>query len=324
MPLPILDDLLDRTVIMGYDRIGYALRKPLWDSSDTDVSMTGKTCLITGANAGIGQAAAERLADLGATVHLLCRDAERGLEARNRIIEKTGNRQVHLELVDLSDQAEVRNFASSFQNRADRLDVLVNNAGVLLKERQTSIDGVEMTFAVNTLGYFLTMALLEPLLRNAPDARVINVSSGGMYLAKLNVDDLEWTERPYHGTKAYAETKRAEAILTRIWAQRLAGAATVNAMHPGWADTKAVRRGLPLFWMMTWPVLRNPAQAADTIVWLAVNPKLTADDSGLFWCDRKPRPFHRRADTRNTDQEIRTFWRYCCDRTDLDLSTEAS
>jgi hypothetical protein len=134
-----------------------------------------------------------------------------------------------------------------------------------------------------------------------------------MYAAKIHLDDLQFSQRRYNGVHAYAESKRAEVILTEIWARKLAGTTIfVSAMHPGWADTKAVKNSLPLFRTLTRPLLRTPEQGADTIVWLAVNPHLQSVDSGKFWFDRKIRPTHRLKNTHNTPEEIQQFWEICC------------
>jgi NAD(P)-dependent dehydrogenase (short-subunit alcohol dehydrogenase family) len=134
-----------------------------------------------------------------------------------------------------------------------------------------------------------------------------------MYTAKLHVDDLQYEQRPYNGVQAYAETKRAEVVLTQIWAHKLADTNIfVAAMHPGWANTKSVQKSLPLFQAVMRPLLRSPAQGADTIVWLAANPHLGKAESGRFWFDRKTRSFHRLGTTRNTPQEIQQFWQTCC------------
>lgn len=314
--LEILDNVLNATVVFGYDKIGYWTRRPLWDASDTNASMRGKICVITGANSGLGKATATRLAELGATVYMVCRNPRLGQEARDEIVRTTGNESVFLDIVDMSSQRQIREYVRAFHEKSDRLDVLINNAGVLLNERQESEDGIEMTFAVNVLGYFLLTNLFIPFLQQSPYARVINVSSGGMYAAKLHLEDPQFAQRPYNGVQAYAETKRAEVIMTEIWAEKPAEAPVFfAAMHPGWADTKAVKNSLPLFWTLTRPLLRTPEQGADTVVWLAVNPHLEHADSGKFWFDRKTRPTHRFKNTHNTPEEIRQLWDACCEMT---------
>jgi dehydrogenase/reductase SDR family protein 12 len=305
------DALLDKTILLSYTRIGYILRQGMWDTADLDVNMTGKTCIVTGANSGLGFAAAVGLAGLGASVVMVVRDSAKGLSAQDAVIAQTGNPNVYLEVVDLSSLAAVRDFAARFLEREERLDVLINNAGVLLPERQLSADGIELSFATNVLGPFLLTNLLMPLLmRNAP-TRIIFVSSGGMYTQKLDMDDLQSERGEFNGTVAYAQHKRAQVILTELWAERLAGSGvTVNAMHPGWVNTPGVRRSLPAFWKVMRPFLRTPEQGADTIVWLAVAPRLTSE-SGKFWLDRRARKTHKLARTVSRPQDRWRLWDEC-------------
>jgi dehydrogenase/reductase SDR family member 12 len=235
----LLDDVLDRTVVAGFTNIGYRVRSRGWSASDLQ-PMPGQVVLVTGASSGLGMAAAEGFARLGATVWLVVRNRERGEQARARIAERSVNHDLHVGLCDLSDLGSVRQFAGRFRDKASRLDVLVNNAGVMTEAREVSADGIELTFATNVVGPFLLTNLLIPLLQESAPARIINVSSGGMYTQKLRVDDLQSEHGQFDGPKVYARTKRAEVILTELWAEQLAGTGVVaHAMHPGWADTPA-------------------------------------------------------------------------------------
>ena len=160
-------------------------------------------------------------------------------------------------------------------------------------QRTHTDEGFELTFATNVLGPFLLTNLLLDTLRRGAPLRIVNVSSGGMYTQKLDVDDLQLEQREYDPPAFYAHTKRCEVILTELWAERLRGSGvSVHAMHPGWADTPGVRTSLPRFRKLTRPLLRDSAQGADTIVWLATADE-PAERSGLFWHDREPRPLHR-------------------------------
>ena len=191
------------------------------------------------------------------------------------------------------------------------MDVLVNNAGVLSPQRNLSADGIELTLATNVIGPFLLTNLLIGLLKDSAPARVINVSSGGMYTRGIRVEDLQNEQGRFDGAAAYARTKRAQVILTEIWAQRLAGTGVVvHAMHPGWADTPGVRSSLPSFYKATRPLLRTPAQGADTIVWLgaAIAP---GQISGRFWHDRRERPTHLLPGTRETQCDRERLWEQC-------------
>ncbi|HZU60663.1 MAG TPA: SDR family NAD(P)-dependent oxidoreductase [Solirubrobacteraceae bacterium] len=306
----VLDEVLDRTVVAGFTNVGYGIRRHGWNGSELP-RMAGKVALVTGSSSGLGLAAAEGFAHLGATVWLAVRNRERGQEACTRIVQRSGNPDVHMGICDLSQLESVRQFAGAFPNQASRLDVLVNNAGVMTASRTVSADGIELTLATNVVGPFLLTNLLIPLLRESAPARVINVSSGGMYTQGLRIEDLQSEHGEFDGPKVYARTKRAEVVLTELWAKQLAGTGVVvHAMHPGWSDTPGVRSSLPRFYRVTRPLLRTPAQGADTIVWLGAATE-PARSSGRFWHDRRPRPTHRLPGTRETPQEREQLLAQC-------------
>ena len=305
-----VDTVLDRTIVAGYTNVGYRIRSRGWSPSDLP-RMDGKVVLVTGASSGLGLAAAEGYARLGATVWMIGRDRERGERARAEIVARSGNGDIHVGVCDLSRLASIRSFAGRFPSRAERLDVLVNNAGAMPQTRELSADGIELTLATNVIGPFALTTRLTGLLERSAPARIINVSSGGMYAQRIKVDDLQSAQEHFDGPTAYARSKRAEVILTEIWAQRLAGSGVaVHAMHPGWADTPGIQSGLPRFYRVTRPLLRTPAEGADTIVWLgaAAEPGLR---SGLFWHDRRPRPVHLLRRTRETAAERVSLWAQC-------------
>jgi NAD(P)-dependent dehydrogenase (short-subunit alcohol dehydrogenase family) len=304
------DTLLDKTVVLSYTRFGYALRQVSWDPADLEVDMTGQVCLITGPSSGLGRATAEGLAELGATVYMLVRNEGKAQWARDGIIRRTGNEDVYLEIVDLSSLTSVRDFADRFLDK-ERLDVLINNAGVLLSERELSVDGIELSFATNVLGPFLLTTLLIPFLKASAPSRVINVSSGGMYAQRLDVGDLQFERKAFNGVIAYAQAKRAQVILTELWAEKLAGTGiTVNAMHPGWADTPGVRTSIPTFHRLAKKGLRTPEQGADTIIWLAVAESV-AGTTGRFWFDRRERGTHLLPGTQSSALERQQLWDEC-------------
>ena len=308
MTSSLLDTALDLSVIGGYTNVGYRIRSRGWKPLPR---MEGKVVLITGATSGLGLAAAGGFARLGATVWLAVRNRERGEAARARILEHQGEADVHVELCDLSRPESVRRFAERFTGEAQRLDVLVNNAGVLTQGRELSADGIELTLATNVIGPFLLTQLLIPVLERSAPSRIVNVSSGGMYAQKLRVDDLQSEQGDFDGPTVYARTKRAEVVLTEMWAQRLAGTGiTVHAMHPGWADTAGLESSLPRFHRATRPLLRSPDQGADTIVWLGAAAE-PADSSGGFWHDRRRRPTHLLPRTRETEAERSRLWAEC-------------
>jgi dehydrogenase/reductase SDR family member 12 len=308
MTSSLLDTALDLSVVGGYTSVGYRIRSRGWTALPR---MEGKVVLITGATSGLGLAAADGYARLGATVWLAVRNRERGEDARASILEHRRNADVHLDLCDLSRLESVRRFAERFAAESQRLDVLVNNAGVLTQEREVSADGTELTLATNVIGPFLLTHLLIPVLERSAPSRIVNVSSGGMYTQKLRADDLQSEQEEFDGPTVYARTKRAEVVLTEMWAQRLAGTGvTAHAMHPGWADTAGVRSSLPRFYRVTRPLLRSPDQGADTIVWLGAAAE-PAETSGGFWHDRRRRPTHLLPGTRETEVERRRLWAEC-------------
>jgi NAD(P)-dependent dehydrogenase (short-subunit alcohol dehydrogenase family) len=278
-------------------------------SKDLDVDLSGRRCLVTGANSGIGYETALALADLGAEVVLLCRNRERGEQVAEQIREQTGNSRIFLEILDVSDFGSIR--AAAARLCSEPVDVLVHNAGVLPDERVETDDGLELTLATNVVGPFLLTNLLRSNLEKSPDGRVIWVSSGGMYTRRLNLGDPNWTEREYDGVIAYAETKRAQVVLSELWAEALRGSSvSVSAMHPGWADTPSVQHSLPRFHRIAKHILRTPAEGADTVVWLAASPR-ARQSTGRFFFDREQRRTHLLPYTRESEGDRRALWELC-------------
>jgi len=282
-------DLLDRLILpgaLGFTRLGYALRRLSW--RPLSESLAGRTAVITGATSGLGRVVAERLADLGARTILVGRDAGRLQRAAREIRESTGNQAVVTERADLRLMSEVRALAHRLLDREAALHLLINNAAVLPTERTHTPEGLETAFATNLLSPWLLTRLLLPRLRDSAPSRIVNVTSGGMYLSGLDAAATEDPDGPYDGSRAYARAKRGLMVLTELWAEELSGSGVVvNAMHPGWADTPGVRNSLPGFYRLTRPVLRTPEQGADTIVWLAAATE-AGKVSGKLWLDREP------------------------------------
>ena len=243
--------------------------------------MQGKTCLVTGANAGIGKEAALGLARLGATVVLLCRSETRGGAALAEIERRSGNRALHLLIADLASQREIRRVAAEYLERFERLDVLVNNAAVLAwRERRLSEDGLELTFAVNHLAPFLLTALLLDRLRASAPSRIVTVASGAHRRQALDFEDLQ-NERDYSPFDAYSRSKLANVYFTYELARRLEGTGvTANCLHPGVVSTALFR---DMKWwqrIAIWlgrPFLLTPARGADTAIHLAAS----ADVAGV-------------------------------------------
>jgi NAD(P)-dependent dehydrogenase (short-subunit alcohol dehydrogenase family) len=306
--------VLEATVVGSFSRVGYDARSRLdgWAAADRRRDLSGHTVLVTGATSGIGLASAVRVAQLGGTVRFLARDESRAVRARARI-ELAAGRDVDVDygLADMSDLDSLRAFAARLADT--RLDALVHNAGALSRTFAEAPDGSELTFASHVLGPFLLTGLLLPALHRARPARVITVSSGGMYTQRLDLADLEMGRDGYDGKVAYARAKRAQVVLNHEWARRVPSTDVVfHAMHPGWADTPGVVSGLPGFHRVMRPLLRTPEQGADTVVWLASSPE-ALESTGRFWLDRRPRSEHRVPWTRGGDGEA--LWALCQRRT---------
>jgi NAD(P)-dependent dehydrogenase (short-subunit alcohol dehydrogenase family) len=305
----LVDDALEVTVVGSFSRVGFVLRRLLFGwAPPADGSLRGRTALVTGPTSGLGRAATDALAALGARVILVGRSAERLAAVRDALVATHGEDRFPIVVADMGSLASVRAATDRIIETEPRLDVLVDNAGAIFPERSESPDGIEATLAVLVVGPFVLVSGLLPLLRRTPGARVVCVTSGGMYTQKLDLDDLQSTVVPFSGPRAYARAKRAQVALVREWARRLRGTGvTINAMHPGWADTPGLAETLPGFYRAMRPVLRSPAEGVDTIAWLAADPAGAAT-SGSLYLDRRPRPFDRVPGTRLSPGDRRRLW----------------
>jgi NAD(P)-dependent dehydrogenase (short-subunit alcohol dehydrogenase family) len=277
-------------VVPSFSRVGYEVRSRLfaWPPVES-YRMDGRMVLVTGGTSGLGLETATVLARCGAAVRVLGRDGARVERAVEAIRSAAEHLDVSSYVADVSDLDSVRRVAAQIQAGEDRLDVLIHNAGALLPKRRTTAQGFEWTFATMVLGPFLMTNELTPMLARSDDARVIMVSSGGMYTQGLHLDDLQLEHETYRGSVAYARAKRAQVALAEEWAERLEPRGiTVHAMHPGWAETPGLAEGLPTFRKLMRPVLRDARQGADTIAWLAAAPEPRMS-SGRFWLDRRAR-----------------------------------
>jgi retinol dehydrogenase 12 len=296
---------------------GWAVRPDNGVMTATTVRpMAGRVCVVTGASSGIGKATSMALAGLGATVVLVCRDKARGEAALAEVTaaaetataetaaanpatadEDTAARPM-LELADLSSMAQVRDLAARLGG-LPRLDVLVNNAGLVVARRQLTVDGFELSMAVNHLAPFLLTNLLLPALKASAAARVVTVSSLAHRGALLNMSDLQ-LERHYLAMLAYANSKLANVLFTRELARRLAGTSvTANCLHPGtvrthFGDTGALwlRVGLQI----SGAFLRTPQAGAATVVYLASAPEMAGRTGGYYFNARRWRPSRRARD----------------------------
>jgi dehydrogenase/reductase SDR family protein 12 len=199
---------------LKYGKRGFIAASKTWDRTQDAADLSGRVHIVTGSNAGIGFEAAKELARRKGIVHMLCRNAERGEAARAEIAKETGNQQVFLHVVDVASIKSVRDFAQSFMKTNQKVDMLVNNAGILVTDRENSVDGIESCLAVALGGTYLLTGLLLPALEAAAPAVVVNVTSAGMYLAKTDVSDLQMIKRKdYDGFLQYCRVKRAQVHL---------------------------------------------------------------------------------------------------------------
>lgn len=309
-PTNAIDTVLDRSVVLGYTRIGPALRKRWWPADAEPGCMSGKHVLVTGATSGIGKATVAGLARLGAEVHALGRDAGRLDSALSELRTDVPDGAFHGEVCDVSDLADVRRFCADFTARVPVLHGLVHNAGTMAHERTETAEGHEVSLATHVLGPHLMTSLLLANLAAAKGASVVFTSSGGMYTAALRDDDPEYRTGEYAGAKAYARTKRMQVVLAQMWAHRLAPEQiAVESMHPGWVDTRGIARHLPKFRALTLPLMRSLEQGADTLVWLvATRPASYASDH--FWHDRRLRPTSYGRERAQGAEQRRRLWDY--------------
>jgi NAD(P)-dependent dehydrogenase (short-subunit alcohol dehydrogenase family) len=247
--------------------------------------MQSKICLITGATSGIGLVTARSLAQQGATVVLVGRNPERTAAIVSRIQQETGNPQVDCLIADLSAQAQVHQLAEEFRRRFTRLDVLLNNAGAFFSKRHVSVDGIEMTLALNHLAYFLLTHLLLDTLKATPAARIVNVASDAHRKAQFNFADPQGAQR-YRGWPAYCQSKLANLLFTYELARRLADTdITANAVHPGFVATRFGHnnRGLvALFIGLAQFTALSPEQGAETLLYLATSPEVVGITGTYF------------------------------------------
>jgi len=271
--------------------------------------MDGKVVVITGSNVGIGKETAVGLASTGVTVVLACRNEEKATAAAAEVSIRSGNEDVHVVNLDLADLASVRACAEEITRRWARLDVLINNAGGMWTERDTTVQGLERTFGVNHVGHFyLTRLLLDRLKTSAP-SRIINVASAGHHAAwrGMRWDDLQ-TERRYTAMRAYVPSKLANVLFTRGLARRLdPQQVTANALHPGtirsgFGMDGDVKRLMALGMRIVRPFLISSARGARTSIYLASDPSLEGTTGG-YWVRRHPGHMSRIArDDRNADR----------------------
>ncbi len=300
--------MADTLILPGlaqFTKFGYGLSQKSWNPMSNDVR--GQHMLVTGATSGLGLATAQALAHRGAHLTLVARDPQKANQVKEEISTQTGNPNIDLELANLSEMTQVVQLADRLIKKARPIDVLINNAGALFNPRRENSDGLEMSFALLLLGPVILTERLKPLLtrdsKEQRSSRVINVSSGGMYVKRISLGNIESSKGKYSGADAYARSKRGLVMAGEKWAEDwLVDGVVTHSMHPGWAKTPGVEEALPGFNKKMQRVLRTPEQGADTIIWLACASEIN-QASGLFWLDREPHSTHLTNKTRETEAQ---------------------
>jgi len=248
-----------------------------------------KACLITGATSGIGKATLLSLARQGMSIVMVSRNKEKGESVRAAITNKTRNENIHLAIADLSSQQDIRKLAGDIKSKYSKLDILVNNAGGIFDKRILTFDGLELTFALNHLAYFLLTNLLLEILKAAPAGRVVNVSSQAHRYGSMEFDDPGF-EKGYNAMKSYAQSKLANLLFTYEFSRHLAGTGiTVNALHPGTVRTNFGKElsGIAGFVFKRLDFfMRSPEKGAETVIWLASAAEVEGV-SGKYFLDKK-------------------------------------
>lgn len=302
-----LDALLEWSVVGSFTSIGHKIRSRNWQPLPAD-ALDGKVVVITGATAGIGKKTAIEAARLGANVRFIARNPDKaaGLQTELETISPSG--EFGFYLADLGLMSEISKVSDEILSAEPAIDVLINNVGILPTERTETTEGLESAYATDLVGPFLlTNRLRDRMVSSAP-SRIINVISGGMYTQPLELDDPNYETGEYRGSVAYARAKRGMMILTKMWADRLAGTGvTVNATHPGWVDTPGVQESLPGFHRIAKPLLRTTEQGVDTILWLAA-AEPGGEATGKLWHDRAVRSEYRIKSTIETAAERNRLW----------------
>ena len=290
----LVDQGLELTVVGSFSRVGYAVRRLLYAwSTPAPGALDGKTVLVTGPTSGLGRAATDELAALGARVILVGRSEERLAAVRDALVSRHGADRFPTVVADMGSLRSIAEAVATIRAREPRLDVVVDNAGAIFPTRTVGPDGIEAMFATLVVGPFALVSGLLPILRQSEGARVIAVTSGGMYGQRLDLYDLQSHAEPYSGP---APTLEPSAHRWHWYANGRAGwgrrASPSTPMHPGWADTPGLRSPLPGFHRLLGPILRTPSEGVDTLVWLAAASEAAALSGGLF-LDRRPPPSDR-------------------------------
>ncbi|MEK7431804.1 MAG: SDR family oxidoreductase [Cyanobacteriota bacterium] len=254
------------------------------------MDLKGKICIVTGSNSGIGKVTALEIAKMGATVIMVSRDRNKGEKALEEVRNLSGNKDVELMLCDFASQKSIRKFAEEFKSKYQKLHILVNNAGLILTEKTITEDGIESTFAINHIGYFLLTELLLDVIRESTPARIVNVSSDAHKTGHIDFDDINFERKKYSSIGAYCNSKLANILFTRELAKRLKGTKiTVNCLHPGvissnfGSNTSGI---LGFLVKIAKPFFTTVEKGAETQIYLATSPQVE-DVTGEYFSKKK-------------------------------------
>ncbi|MFK7995192.1 MAG: SDR family NAD(P)-dependent oxidoreductase [Granulosicoccus sp.] len=341
MSKAFIDAIMEKSVVPSFSSLGSRIRSRLfkWQSLDA-YSLAGRVVVITGATSGIGEAGAQEYAKMGATLVIVARNRVKTDALIATLIKSSGNNDIHGVIADLGSQKDTRKAANEIATRWPVIDVLVHNAGALFNLRKYADNGTDLSVELMVATPFLLTGLLLANLKAASDdtcaekrhvepsaARVLTMSSGGMYTEALNVQQLQMSNSLYHGAKQYARAKRAQVILNELWANNISSKQVVfHALHPGWVNTPGITDALPGFSKVLNPLglLRTPEEGADTMLWLSADP-LALQNSGLFWHDRRVRDIDMANKTRLADTPALRdeLWQWCEEHTRWQLHQSA-
>ncbi|XP_055532188.1 retinol dehydrogenase 13-like [Wyeomyia smithii] len=282
------------TVLSVVAFVGFKLLRTYLQGAQFEKPTTceGKVILITGANTGIGKETAKDLLKRGGKVYIACRSLEKANQAKSDLISETSQTNIHVRELDLCSLESVRNFAKKFLAEESRLDILINNAGVMACPKELTKDGFEMQLGVNHLGHFLLTNLLLDRLKASAPSRIINLSSLAHYYGKINRKDLN-SEKSYSKIGAYNQSKLANVLFTKELAKRLEGTGvTTYAVHPGAVYTDLQRHLGSLFFLLDTTLVRSimrmmfktPRSGAQTTIYTALDDEL-AKETGKYYAD---------------------------------------
>jgi len=280
------------------------------------MDMTGRTCIVTGATSGIGRATVGALNSAGARLVLVARNAEKAELTRKELLAERPDAEISVHLADLSRLDEIRRVVPALLEDCPRIDVLLNNAGIVMMKRTVTPDGFESMFGINHLAYYLMTRLLLDRIAESPGSRIVSVSSEAHRFAKWDFEDLQ-SEKSFSGMRVYGNSKLANIMFTRALAKRLEGTGvTANCLHPGAVDTNLGQDNGWLFKVIhpfTKLFLRSPEDGAKTSIHLCMSPEV-ADVSGTYFQNEKPR---RPTDLALDDDAAERLWQMSAEMVDL-------